>query len=48
MIVKIEVLEDDLSPSRNQERDKVIMAVHRVFNGRANWEAQGDGFVARV
>jgi len=48
MIVKIEVLDDDLSPNKSRERDNVILAVHRAFKGKANWEASGDGFVARV
>ncbi len=46
MIVKLEVLYDDLSNDGGRGRDAVIRAVDGVMNG-ASWEANGDGWIAR-
>ena len=40
MIVKLQVLQDDLSPSGERTRDKVILAVDRALK-EAVWEADG-------
>ena len=41
MIVKLQVLEDDLNPMGGRTRDKVILAVDRVLN-EAVWESDGE------
>ena len=46
MIVKLQVLYDDLNNNGGRERDAVIRAVDGVMNG-ASWEASGDGWIAR-
>ncbi len=46
MIVKLEVLYDDLNRHGGRERDEIIRAIDRAMNG-ATWEASGDGWIAR-
>lgn len=46
MIVKLEVLYDDLNSNGGRGRDEVIRAVDRAMHG-ASWEATGDGWIAR-
>jgi len=46
MIVKLEVLYDDMNPYGDRSRDEVIRAVDRAMNG-ATWEASGNGWIAR-
>ena len=46
MIVKLQVLYDDLNRHGGRSRDEVIRAVDRAMNG-ASWEASGDGWIAR-
>ncbi len=46
MIIKLQILYDDLNPHGGRERDKVIRAVDSVMNG-ATWEANGEGWIAR-
>ncbi len=46
MIVKLEVLYDDLKTDGGRGRDEVIRAVDRVLDG-ATWEASGEGWIAR-
>ena len=46
MIVKLEVLYDDMNRCGDRSRDKVIRAIDRAMNG-ANWESSGDGWIAR-
>lgn len=46
MIVKLEILYDDIHYHGGRERDEVIRAIDRVMNG-ATWEASGDGWIAR-
>jgi len=44
MIVKLEVLYDDLNNHGGRERDAVIRAVDKVMNG-ASWESYGNGWI---
>lgn len=46
MIVKLQVLYDDLARNGDRGRDEVIRAVDRVMDG-ASWEANGEGWIAR-
>ncbi|MCR4284450.1 MAG: hypothetical protein NUV97_00200 [archaeon] len=46
MIVKIEVLYDDMSTSGRRTGDEVVRAVDAVMGG-ADWEAHGGGWIAR-
>ena len=46
MIIKLQILYDDLNAHGGRERDEVILAIDRVVNG-ATWEANGDGWIAR-
>lgn len=46
MIVKLQILYDDLNQNGGRERDAVIRAVDRVMDG-ASWEASGNGWIAR-
>ena len=46
MIVKLQVLYDDLNQNGGRERDSVIRAVDEAMNG-ATWEANGEGWIAR-
>ena len=46
MIVKLQIMYDDLDPNGGRGRDGVIRAVDSVMNG-ASWEASGDGWIAR-
>ena len=46
MIVKLQVLYDDLHTNGGRSRDEVIRAIDRAMNG-ASWEASGDGWIAR-
>jgi len=46
MIVKLEILYDDLRKNGSRRRDEVIRAIDRAMNG-ATWEASGDGWIAR-
>ena len=41
MIVKLQVLQDDLNPNGGRTRDKVILAVDRALK-EAVWEADGE------
>jgi len=47
MIVKLQVLYDDLNSSGGRDRDGVIRAIDRAMNG-ASWEkdTHGDGWIA--
>jgi len=47
MIVKLQVLYDDLNTNGGRGRDEVIRAVDRAMNG-ANWESSDDSWIARV
>lgn len=42
MIVKLQILYDDLKPEGGRERDAVIRAIDGVLEGRLSWE-QGKG-----
>jgi len=46
MIVKLQILYDDLNSHGERERDEVIRAVDSVMNG-ATWETNGEGWIAR-
>lgn len=46
MIVKLEVLYDDLNHCGGRGRDEVIRAIDNAMSG-ATWEASGDGWIAR-
>ncbi|MFH1237951.1 MAG: hypothetical protein ABIH79_00995 [archaeon] len=46
MIVKLQVLYDDLNRKGERGRDDVIRAIDRVMEG-ACWEASGEGWIAR-
>jgi hypothetical protein len=46
MIVKLQVLYDDLNKSGGRGRDNVIRAVDQAMDG-ATWEASGEGWIAR-
>jgi len=46
VIVKLEVLYDDMNAYGGRSRDEVIRAIDRAMNG-ASWEANGDGWIAR-
>ena len=47
MIVKLQFKSDNGAPvERGQLGDSVIRAIDRAMNG-ANWEASGDGWIAR-
>ena len=46
MIVKLQVLYDDLNRNGGRGRDEVIRAIDRAMNGAA-WESSGDGWIAR-
>lgn len=46
MIVKLQVLYDDLRTNGGRSRDDVIRAIDGAMNG-ASWEASGDGWIAR-
>ena len=46
MIVKLQVLYDDLNANGGRSRDEVIRAIDGAMNG-ASWEASGDGWIAR-
>ena len=46
MIVKLQVLYDDLKPYGGRSRDDVIRAIDRAMDGAA-WEASDDGWIAR-
>ena len=46
MIVKLEVLYDDMNHCGDRGRDEVIRAIDRAMNG-ATWEASGSGWIAR-
>ena len=46
MIVKVEILNDDLQKDGSRDRDKVIMAIHEAMRRKANWQANGDGWIA--
>ena len=45
MIVKLQILYDDINP-QGRERDGIIRAVDQAMKG-ADWEASGDGWIAR-
>jgi len=46
MIVKLQVLYDDLKANGGRGRDEVIRAIDKAMNG-AYWEASGEGWIAR-
>ena len=46
MIVKLQVLYDDLNSNGGRERDAIIRAIERAMGG-ATWEANGEGWIAR-
>tara|TARA_Y100000310_G_scaffold149036_1_gene148347 strand:+ start:2563 stop:2706 length:144 start_codon:yes stop_codon:yes gene_type:complete len=46
MIVKVEVLYDDLHRDGSRDRDIVIRAIDRAMDG-ATWEADGESWIAR-
>ena len=46
MIVKLEVLYDDLKSYGGRSRDDVIRAIDTAMDG-ATWEASGNGWIAR-
>ena len=46
MIVKLQVLYDDLSAYGGRGRDDVIRAIDRVMEG-PEWESNGEGWIAR-
>ncbi len=46
MIVKLEVLYDDINQNGGRERDNVIRAVDGAMEG-ATWEAYKGGWIAR-
>ena len=46
MIVKLQVLYDDLNSNGGRKRDEVIRAVDKAMRG-ASWEASGEGWIAR-
>jgi len=46
VIVKLEVLYDDMNIHGGRSRDEVIRAIDRAMNG-ATWEASGNGWIAR-
>ena len=46
MIVKLEILYDDINRSGDRRRDEVIRAIDSVMNG-ASWESNGEGWIAR-
>jgi len=46
MIVKLEVLYDDLNSYGGRGRDEVIRAIDRAMDG-ATWESNGNGWIAR-
>ena len=46
VIVKLEVLYDDMNNNGGRSRDEVIRAIDRAMNG-ATWEASGAGWIAR-
>jgi len=46
MIVKLEVLYDDLNANGGRGRDEVIRAIDGAMHG-ASWEATGNGWIAR-
>ena len=46
MIVKLEVLYDDINQDGGRERDSVIRAVDSAMHG-ATWEAYKGGWIAR-
>jgi hypothetical protein len=46
MIVKLEVLYDDINSEGGRSRDRVIRAIDKAMNG-AYWEASGNGWIAR-
>lgn len=46
MIVKLEVLYDDLTKNGGRSRDEVIRAIDGAMKG-ATWEASGSGWIAR-
>ncbi|MBT6690568.1 hypothetical protein HN903_01780 [archaeon] len=46
MIVKLQVLYDDLNPNGGRGRDKIIREIDRAMDG-ATWEASGEGWIAR-
>ena len=46
MIVKLQILYDELNPNGGRGRDEIIRAVDREMKG-ADWEANGDGWIAR-
>jgi len=46
VIVKLEVLYDDMNNNGGRSRDEVIRAIDRAMKG-ATWEASGSGWIAR-
>jgi hypothetical protein len=46
VIVKLEVLYDDMNQYGGRSRDEVIRAIDTAMNG-ATWEASGNGWIAR-
>lgn len=46
MIVRLEVLYDDIEPDGRRGRDKIIRAIDEAMDG-AHWQAEGDGWIAR-
>ncbi len=46
MIVKLQVLYDDINRPGGRERDEIIRAIDGAMHG-ATWEANGDGWIAR-
>lgn len=46
MIVKLEIWDDDINRNGGRGRDQVIRAIDRVLGG-ADWEASGEGWIAR-
>ena len=46
MIVKLQVLYDDINQDGGRERDSIIRAVDGAMDN-ATWEANGEGWIAR-
>lgn len=46
MIVKLQIMYDDINPEGGRGRDKIVRAIDAAMLG-ASWEAAGDGWIAR-
>ena len=46
MIVKVEIMYDDIRSNGGRDRDMVVRAIDSAMGG-ADWEASGNGWIAR-